>query len=93
MADKVRQFTTDKAMVADPSLRIVVSDHARANLEPRSISVPRLEHALRASQVERVDEQTGRVVYRLDKLGGLRVVTQRKGESVIVLTAMRPEEL
>jgi hypothetical protein len=94
MMNKGRHFTTDRAMQANPTLRIVVSSHARANLELRSVSVAEVERALRKGAVERVDEKTGHFVFRLDDdLGGLRVVAQKRGDSMIVLSAVRPEEL
>jgi hypothetical protein len=94
MAIKGRHFTTDKAMRADPPLKIVVSNHARANLELRSASVAEVERALTRGAVESVDEKTGHFVFQLDDdLGGLRVVVQKQGDSMIVLSAVRPEEL
>ena len=94
MVNKGRHFTMDRAMQASPPLRIVVSDIARANLELRSVSITDVERALRKGAVERVDEKTGHFVYRLDDdLGSIRVVAQKQGDSMIVLTAVRPEEL
>jgi hypothetical protein len=94
MVNKGRHFTTDRAMQANQTLRIVVSSNARANLELRSVSVAEVERALRTGTVERVDEKTGHFVYRLgDDLGGLRVVARKQGDSMILLGAVRPEEL
>ncbi len=94
MVNKGRHVTTDRAIQANPTIKIVVSSNARASLELRSVSVAEVERALRTGPVERVDEKTGHFVYRLDDdLGGLRVVARKQGDSMIVLGAVRPEEL
>lgn len=95
MANTGRHFTTDRAMRANPALEIVISNHARASMELRSISVADVERALREGPIERVvDEKTGRYVFRLDdNQGSLRLVAQRRGNSIVVLSAVRPEEL
>jgi hypothetical protein len=94
MANKGGHFTTDRAMQANPTIRIVISNDARANLELRSVSVAEVEQALRKGAVERVDEKTGHFVYRLDDdLGSIRVVARKQGDAMVVLTAVRPEEL
>jgi hypothetical protein len=75
------------------TLKIYFSFNARANLELRSISVNEVEKALRAGVTTRVDDKTGHLVYTVDdQRGGIRVVAEKAGDSITVLTAMRPEE-
>lgn len=76
------------------SVRIVLSHTARANLELRSISVMDVEHALRSGITSRVDDKTGHLVCTVDDQGGgIRVVAEKAGDTIKVLTAMRPEEV
>jgi hypothetical protein len=84
-------ITDDNDSGARP--RVVLTRHARANLELRSISVSAVEQALRKGTVVHIDDKTGRFIYTLDdRLGGIRVVAEKEGDSIIVITAIRTEE-
>ena len=73
--------------------RVVLSQRARANLELRSISVSAVKRALQKGTVGHVDDKTGRFIYTLDdRLGGIRVVAEKDGDSIVVITAIRTEE-
>jgi hypothetical protein len=75
------------------TIKVFLSHNARANLELRSISVSEVERAVRSGVTTRVDDKTGRFVYTVDdQQGGIRVVAEKSGDTINVLTAMRPEE-
>jgi hypothetical protein len=75
------------------NIQVFLSHNARANLELRSISVSEVERAVRSGVTTRVDDKTGHLVYAVDdQHGGIRVVAEKSGDTINVLTAMRPEE-
>jgi hypothetical protein len=75
------------------NIQVFLSHNARANLELRSISVSEMERAVRSGVTTRVDDKTGHLVYAVDdQHGGIRVVAEKSGDTINVLTAMRPEE-
>jgi hypothetical protein len=77
----------------DRPLRVVFSRGARANLKLRAISVSDVEKALREGSASHIDSKTGHLIFRVDdRLGSIRVVAERAGESIVILTAMRREE-
>jgi len=74
-------------------LKVLFSHNARANLELRAIRVSEVERALRQGTVTRTDNKTGRLIYTLDdRMGSIRVVAEKEGNSITVITAMRLEE-
>jgi hypothetical protein len=74
------------------TLKIAFTRHARANLEQRLISVHEVEKALREGEIVSVDAD--HYVIRLDDAqGGIRVMADKAGDSIIVRTAVRADEL
>jgi hypothetical protein len=96
MTAKNQDPTTDQSQEAKPEngmSKVFLSHNARANLELRSINVSEVERALRTGVTTRVDDKTGHLVYTVDdQQGGIRVVAEKAGDTITVLTAMRPEE-
>jgi hypothetical protein len=74
------------------SLTITFSQHARANLEQRAISQFQVMKALREGDVVSVDGNHYVVKFD-DGQGGFRVMVDKTGDSLIVRTAVRTDEL
>jgi hypothetical protein len=96
MTAKSQDSTPDRVPAGQPdnhAIKVLLSHNARANLELRSISVFEVERALRSGVTTRVDDKTGHLVYTVgDQQGGILVVAEKSGDTIRVLTAMRPEE-
>ena len=74
------------------SLKITFTQHARANLEQRAISQFQVTKALREGEVVSVDGDHYVIKFD-DEQGGFRVMVDKAGDSLIVRTAVRTDEL
>jgi hypothetical protein len=73
-------------------MEISFSRNTRASLALHSISVAEIKRALYEGEV--VSTDAGHYVIRLDEeQGGIHVMADKEGHTVIVRTAVRPDEL